>query len=115
MMQRDVEEGREELNFSEWDGEQEAEDAVETFENGEMPPWYYLPVHAEANLSSAERAALLSGLATTLGVDLVREGERGEDDEEDQNKDDGDGKDEGEDDEDDEEDEDGGEERQAGR
>jgi mono/diheme cytochrome c family protein len=65
---RDVVEGREVLNFSEWDRPQkETDEAVETLLEGEMPPWYYLPTHAEANLSDEEIAALAEGLRRTLG------------------------------------------------
>lgn len=64
----DVVEGRRALNFSEWDRPQrEAREAVETVLEGEMPPWYYLPTHPEANLSDAEVEALVEGLRRTLG------------------------------------------------
>lgn len=65
---RDVVEGREVLNFSEWDRPQKkANEAVETLLEGEMPPWYYLPTHPEANLSAEEIAALAEGLRRTIG------------------------------------------------
>jgi hypothetical protein len=65
---RDVTEGREALNFSEWDRPQEeADEAVETVLEGEMPPPHYLPLHPEAVLSDEEIAALLEGLRRTLG------------------------------------------------
>ena len=67
VIQRDVDKGRSELNFSEWNREHEGEDAVETVAEGRMPPWYYLPMHPAAGLSAEERAALSSGLASTLG------------------------------------------------
>lgn len=65
---RDVIEGRQALNFSEWDRPQEeADEAVETVLEGEMPPRHYLPAHPEAVLSDEETAALLEGLRRTLG------------------------------------------------
>lgn len=70
LTQRDVTEGREALNFSEWDRPQEeAGESVETILEGEMPPWYFLPAHPEANLSDDELAALVAGLTNTLGTD----------------------------------------------
>ena len=65
---RDVIEGRQALNFSEWDRPQEeADEAVETVLEGEMPPPYYLPTHPEAVLTPEEIAALVDGLRRTLG------------------------------------------------
>ncbi len=64
---RDVSEGRAKLNFSEWDRPQEeAGEASEALLEGEMPPWFYLPLHPEARLSSGEKEALAAGLARTL-------------------------------------------------
>jgi hypothetical protein len=69
LLQRDVEKGRDQVNFSEWDrGEQEVDDAVEVIQEGEMPPWFYLPLHPEARLSGQEKAALIQGLSATLGA-----------------------------------------------
>lgn len=70
LVEHDVVEGREYLNFSEWDREQEeADEAPETVAEGEMPPWNYLPVHPEARLTAEERAALIEGLAETIRKD----------------------------------------------
>jgi hypothetical protein len=67
LVQHDVDEGRSRLNFSEWDRPQnEGEAAAEMVQEGEMPPWFYLPLHAEARLSPAEKTALIQGLQTTL-------------------------------------------------
>ncbi len=57
----DVNEAREHLNFSEWDSysaEDKAEDIEEIWEEieeGEMPLWFYLPLHPEARLSDAQK------------------------------------------------------------
>ncbi len=68
LVQNDVTEGREHMNFSEWDREQKhADEAAEMVEKGEMPPWFYLPAHPEARLDADERATLLRGLAATVG------------------------------------------------
>lgn len=67
LIQHDVDEGRSRLNFSEWDRPQhEAEVAGEMVQEGEMPPWYYLPLHAKARLSPTEKTALIQGLEATL-------------------------------------------------
>lgn len=64
LVARDVREGRAELNFSTWnrlDARRRAKLAQESFEEaseGEMPPWFYLPLHPEARLSQADLAAL---------------------------------------------------------
>ena len=80
LLQRDVDEGRKKLNYSEWDRPQEESDeSAETVQDGEMPPWFYLPLHPEARLSQADREALVSGLLATFGG----EAEGAEDEEDD--------------------------------
>jgi mono/diheme cytochrome c family protein len=67
LVQRDVDEARAVLNFSEWTRPQEeAEDAPEEVREGEMPPVAYKLVHAHARLNAAERDRLVQGLAKTL-------------------------------------------------
>lgn len=69
LVAHDVLEGREMLNFSEWQRPQEeAGEAGETVTEGEMPPWIYTVMHPEARLSDAERAALVKGFAATIGT-----------------------------------------------
>jgi hypothetical protein len=80
LVQKDVEDGRGELNFSEWgQGEQNAGDAAETVAEGEMPPRSYLWLHPQARLSPAEKQELIRGLQATFGT----EGERRKESEED--------------------------------
>jgi hypothetical protein len=68
LMQRDVDRGREALNLSEWDREQdEAKDAAATVADGEMPPLRYILAHPDARLSDAELRALVEGLRATMG------------------------------------------------
>ena len=76
LVQRDVDEGREEVNYSEWNRPQEGEESAETVREGEMPPRTYLLTHPEARLTDAQLTALADGLATTFGD----EGEGEEDD-----------------------------------
>jgi mono/diheme cytochrome c family protein len=62
LIQRDVDEGRRTLNFSEWDRPQkEARESAEQVQKGTMPPWYY----PWARLSPAERDDLVRALAGT--------------------------------------------------
>jgi hypothetical protein len=63
MVARDVEQGREALNFSTWDEDDgEADDAAEEVAEGEMPPRRYMLVHPDAVLSDAERQVLVEAL-----------------------------------------------------
>jgi hypothetical protein len=60
----DVHEGREELNFSTWNQysskkrNKYIKESWEEIEEGEMPPWFYLPLHPEASLSDQDRTVL---------------------------------------------------------
>lgn len=60
----DVREGRAELNFSTWSQystQQQLKKLKESWEQitkDEMPPWFYLLLHPEAQLSAAERVLL---------------------------------------------------------
>ena len=62
LVQDDVQEGRDELNFSEWDRRQDADDLVESVSEGSMPPRPSLLLHPSARLSAAEKATLLAAL-----------------------------------------------------
>ena len=68
LLQRDVNEGRRKLNFSEWDRPQkEARGSAKEVRKGAMPPWYYTPLHRATRLTAAETGALVSGLEVSLG------------------------------------------------
>jgi hypothetical protein len=70
LVPRDVELGREVLNFSEWGvAERETENMVETISKGEMPLPYYILLHPEAQLSEAELGRLINGLIETTSQD----------------------------------------------
>ena len=70
----DVREGREELNFSTWNryGEKKRNKMIkeiwEEVEEGEMPPWFYLPLHPEARLSDQDHAVLRAWAASVPSV-----------------------------------------------
>lgn len=81
LIQRDVQEGRQKLNVSEWNlREQEVEDVAEVIRNGTMPPALYLPLHPQARLSAVEKDALIQGLTRTFGAGGGEGGEEGEGD-----------------------------------
>jgi hypothetical protein len=64
LLVRDVQEGRAELNFSMWhrySTPQQVKKLQESWKDvseGEMPPWYYLPVHRDGRLSDDDRTLL---------------------------------------------------------
>jgi hypothetical protein len=87
LVQRDVDEGREELNYSEWNRPQEAEESAETVLEGSMPPRSYLLTHSEARLTDADLETLANGLAATVGGQ-AGEKDGGEGDQEEEEEDD---------------------------
>jgi hypothetical protein len=63
LVRRDVEGGRDELNFSRWDEDGgDADDAVEAIRAGSMPPWQYTLIHRGSTLSDAEADRLVAAL-----------------------------------------------------
>ena len=60
LVAHDVHEGREHLNFSTWgrysadERREQVEEIRENVEKGEMPLWFYLPLHPEAKLTAAD-------------------------------------------------------------
>ena len=79
---RDVVEGRESFNVSEWGREKnKGDEAAETVQKNEMPPWFYLPLHPTAKLTTAEQQQLINGLTATFGSEGGGEsGERSDND-----------------------------------
>jgi hypothetical protein len=67
LAQRDVEGGRETVNFSEWDRPQaEVDELLEVIRDGDMPPTSYTLIHPGARLTDAERATLLDAVRRML-------------------------------------------------
>ncbi len=66
LVQRDVNEGREKLNFSDWARAREKDEIIEVIQEGEMPMPIYLIMHPEARLTTIEKEALISGLQATI-------------------------------------------------
>jgi hypothetical protein len=63
LVRRDVQTGRDELNFSDWgEDDGEADDAAETILDGEMPPGRYTIMHSDARLSAEEVDLLVGAL-----------------------------------------------------
>lgn len=64
LLASDIKEGRNDLNFSDWGGYTKARQAkklqsiCEQVKEGDMPLWYYLPLHPTAKLSDADRQTL---------------------------------------------------------
>lgn len=64
LVAHDVHAGRDELNFSTWNRystKQQVEklkETLEEIEEGEMPPWFYMAVHRDIELSGRERDVL---------------------------------------------------------
>jgi hypothetical protein len=68
LLERDVNGGRSHMNFTEWDKPQKhAKDVGDEVTKGDMPPWFYLPMHPAARLNAAEKQALIDGAAKSLG------------------------------------------------
>jgi hypothetical protein len=68
LVQNHVDEGRQKLNFSEWNRpHDEAAESAEAVQKGEMPMRSYVLAHPEARLSAEEYQALLQGLQATFG------------------------------------------------
>ena len=70
----DVREGREELNFSTWNRYSQKKrnkmikEIWEEVEEGEMPPWFYLPLHPDARLSDQDHGVLRAWAASVPSV-----------------------------------------------
>ena len=65
LIQRDVDEGRRRLNFSEWGmGRQRLRELAEVIGEDHMPPVYYVLLHPNAQLTPAEKEIFINGLTT---------------------------------------------------
>ncbi len=64
LLHDDVTEGRRHMNFTEWDKltpekrQQRIGECGDEVKSGDMPPWFYLPLHPPAKLSDADKALL---------------------------------------------------------
>lgn len=91
LITHDVEEGRQNLNFSEWTPEQnQTNQAVMELQFGGMPLPQYLSMHPEARLTAAEKEALIKGLEATFSNTGKNAPVSQDDDDDDDNNDDND-------------------------
>ena len=69
LLARDINDGRSQVNFSEWAGYTQKrklhklENICDQVKQGDMPLWFYLPLHPKAKLSDADRAAICTWTA----------------------------------------------------
>ncbi|MFN2134971.1 MAG: heme-binding domain-containing protein [Candidatus Promineifilaceae bacterium] len=69
LIQHDVEEGRQYLNFSTWNSGgkgREPDEAIEVISRDQMPPAQYFIMHPDARLTQSEKQALMQGLQATI-------------------------------------------------
>lgn len=77
LLTRDVREGREALNFSTWNRLTTKEqiealhESWEEVEEGEMPPWFYLPPHPDARLTPHDRSVLRAWSLSVANHDVT--------------------------------------------
>jgi hypothetical protein len=76
LVQRDVDGGRSQFNFSEWNKPQDVSigDAVDAIRGGSMPPAIYKLMHPTARLSGSDNDALIKGLVATFAADPPKGG-----------------------------------------
>jgi hypothetical protein len=80
LLERDVREGRKEVNFSVFDQYPEKKrrrkwkEIPEQLQKGEMPPWFYVAAHGQARLSESDRAALVRWAGESAAAEGPREG-----------------------------------------
>ena len=80
LVQRDVDEGRNNFNVSEWNKPQpDLAQLVDAIRGGGMPPIQYKILHPKSRLSSAQRDALIRGLEATYRGDPPKIRRRGGD------------------------------------
>jgi hypothetical protein len=71
LLQKDVDEGREKINFSEWDEtDNDIDDIYIMVKSGKMPLPQYLMMHPEAKFTPEETQVLLAGILATFGTQL---------------------------------------------
>jgi hypothetical protein len=66
LVQRDVDEGRQYLNFSDWGRVREAGEIPQVIKASVMPPSIFLMNHPEAKLTQSEKDAFVTGMQATV-------------------------------------------------
>lgn len=80
IVQDHINEGRDHLNFSLWDkyaGSEEAGEAGEELQEGEMPPGYYRLMHGHGRLADADKKRLVAWFKANMTGGEGGESERG--------------------------------------
>lgn len=76
LVQRDVDRGRQKLNFSNIQASgDDLDELAEVVIEGEMPLPIYLPAHPNAKLTESERHQLAQGFTQTFGLEYEAEGD----------------------------------------
>jgi hypothetical protein len=81
LVTRDVNRGRNRINFSHWDKYSDDPETVirklqnidKFTRNGTMPLWYYLPRHSDARLSDADREVITKWVSEAIAAETRRE------------------------------------------
>lgn len=68
IIKKHISEGREQLNFSEWNNEFDAEEIADEIREGEMPLFSYQLLHSHARLTKEQTDSLILGLTKTLSA-----------------------------------------------
>lgn len=80
LIAKDVRDGREHLNFSEWDGPNEDIDSVvDMVESGKMPMRRYVLLHRGAALTEPEITTFIRGMRETFAADPPAEAAHSDD------------------------------------
>jgi len=66
LVKNHIEEGRENLNFSEWKNDVDIDEIADEVNNDEMPLWDYKLMHSESRLTESEKNRLILGLTKTF-------------------------------------------------
>jgi hypothetical protein len=71
LVQADTTEGRNRLNLSEWPTDKALQQdlvnrMVRVIQNGQMPPFYYVWMHANAGLTADQKAQFIQGLQNSV-------------------------------------------------
>jgi hypothetical protein len=74
LLEKDVHDGRQVLNFSEWQQTcctlDQIDEMAAIVNKGLMPPPYYNILHPEADLNATERGELVNGLIETMNAEI---------------------------------------------
>jgi mono/diheme cytochrome c family protein len=67
LVERDVNDGRRHLDLTLGIPQRHFPDVAHEIASGDMPPWFYLPMHPAARPNDAEKQAMIEGATKTFG------------------------------------------------